>query len=441
MKKLITALATCAIATVASTSIAAAASISYVGSDGNVYLVSPDGQLTKQITSNATDDNRYRTPTQTDSGRIFALRKASSTSGFAHVFDHQGNQTDGWNLPASGIGGAFAPFNGGQIAPEGNGGLLAYDYWHSEGPLGGYATDVRVGFVAAGGLTNPCTINCQTGAVRPRWLPGTPYAGFLDKSFDQIKVQSPQGVKSWISLNQPGQASLQSFDVARTGGKVAIEVSPEGAGSDTASFEFYSFNGVASDTPQINFICSSPSIAPARAFPHFSPDGSMISWGGADGIYVSPAPTAGANGICNLQPKLIAPGGKEADWGKVDLPKKPIDPDPDPITPDEPKPTGQTVKSGLVVTIDCPEACSADVRASVDKKTARKYGLGKKATVVASGGGEIAAAGSLETELTFTSKARKKLKKANKLKLALVADMKLASGANERLTGSVTLKR
>jgi len=53
--------------------------------------------------------------------------------------------------------------------------------------------------------------------------------------------------------------------------------------------------------------------------PRFSPDGSMISWTGAQGVYVSPAPTTNG-GVCGLQPKLIAPGAKDASWGPANLP-------------------------------------------------------------------------------------------------------------------------
>jgi hypothetical protein len=428
--------------------VADAASISYIGADGNVHLVSPDGQRKLQLTTNATADNKYRSPSQADSGRVVALRKASSTSGLAVFIERDGTQSDAWNLPASGTGVPFAPFNGGQISPEGNGGMLAYDYWHADGPLSTpkFYTDVRVGFASGGGMTNPCLINCHGGYLRPRWLPGTPFAGFVNKGFSRVDIQRAGSAAPtpWIALNDPSQFNIESFDVARSGGRVVVEVTPET--TDTSSFEFYGFSGAPGNP--IGFVCVAQNVAASTSYPRYSPDGTMISWTGSDGVYVSPAPVHGPGGICNLQPKLVAPGGSQADWGKVDVPAahQPDDPndpnDPsDPIDPVDPPKTPDAVKKGLVVELQCPEACDAAVTASVNKATAKRYGLGRKAAKVASGKASAAAAGPVEVALAFKGKAKRKLAKAKKLKLALVAKLKLASGATETLKGSLTLKK
>jgi hypothetical protein len=433
-------LAITAVVGLATAAIADASTISYIGNDGNVNLISPDGERKLQLTDDATADNKYRSPSQTDSGRTVAMRKASGAISMAFFFDRQGNMVDSWNLPASGLGLRFSPFSGGQIAPDGNGGMMVYDYFHAEGPPT-YANEVRVGFVAAGGLTNPCTINCHGGYLRPRWLPGTPHAGFVADDFNSVQVQTQGGVQSWIGVNDPNATSISSFDVARSGGQVVVESSAEG--SSAANFEFFTFNGVASDRPGINFACIAQNIAKTTAAPRFSPDGTMIAWEGPEGVYVAPTPTNRGDGFCNLVPRLVAPGGTQPDWGKLDLPA-PDDGGDDGgvIVPDEPKqPVEDAVKKGLVVELQCPEACKASITAKVNKATARKYGLGKKATVVAKGSGEIAGPGKVAVELRFKSKAKRKLVKAKTLKLALTAKVTTASGAVQTLTDSLTLKR
>lgn len=445
-----------AIVGLARAAMADAASISYVGQDGNVHLVSPDGQRSLQLTHDASADSKYRSPSQTDSGRTVAIRSLGSGSAMAFFLDRQGNQVDAWNLPSSGSGLRFAPFSGGQIAPEGNGGTMVYDYFHADGPFNNYFNEVRVGFVAGGGLTNPCAINCHGGYLRPRWLPGTPYAGFINKQFSALHVQSAQGLKTWAQLNDPNRHNIDSFDVARPGGRLVLEVSPDGGGR--SGFEFYGFSG-APGSP-IGFVCVAPEVAPATAAPRYSPDGTQIAWEGADGVYVADAPVHGPGGVCNLNGRLIAPGGAEPDWGAADVPAPDpgpgpgpgpapgpnpgpgpnSDPLPDPTIPDPP-PVEDAVKKGFTFEIECPEACEARVTGSVDKRTAKRYGLGRKPAVVVGGEGTRASAGTLSVALEFKPKARVKLAAAKKLKLAMAASVRLASGATEKLKGTVTLKR
>src|SRR4029079_8633066 len=102
-------------ATLGVTASAHAASIAYIAPDGNVRLVSPDGARNIPISPNGTADQPYRSRSQTDSGRIVAI-KSLSTSGMAFFFDQNGNQTDAWNLPASGTGAHSAPYNAGHIS-------------------------------------------------------------------------------------------------------------------------------------------------------------------------------------------------------------------------------------------------------------------------------------------------------------------------------------
>ena len=447
-----------------------AASISYVGADGNVRLVSPDGNRDIALSNNGTTANPYRSPSQTDSGRIVALRSVSG-NGMALFFDTSGNQTDAWNLPASGTGLKFAPYNGGQIAPEGNGGTMVYDYFHADGPLNNYYNQVRVGFVAGGGLTNPCAINCHGGFVRPRWIPGTPYAGFVDSTFSKVSVQSPQGVGTWLQLNNPSSGDIESFDISRASNRLVLEVSTDGTPqNDRSRFEFYGFDGTPPNA-QIGFVCGTDLIAPATSYPRYSPDGTMIAWTGADGIYVSPAPVHGPGGICSLQPRRITTGGSQPAWGRVDVPAAPQNPtDPaeptDPtvpttptvpstpttptgptgptvdtpivVAPDQPEHPATVVKEGLVVRVDCREACRVAASAAIDKRTAKRYGLGKRAVVVATGAAQSATAGIVDVPLEFKPKAARELKRAKALKLAVEAKVTYAT-ASETLKSTLTL--
>ena len=63
----------------------------------------------------------------------------------------------------------------------------------------------KVSFIAGPGTTNPCLINCHTYYIRPRWIPGTPYAGFVDTDFRRIWVQKANSAEptAWLGYNDP----------------------------------------------------------------------------------------------------------------------------------------------------------------------------------------------------------------------------------------------
>ena len=144
---------------------AGAASLAYVGSDGNVWLTSPDGKIRKQLTTNATDDNKYRSPSHLNDGRVVAIRKASGSSSFAFFLKRaDGSVLDSWLMPSSGAGG-FAPFTGGQASPDG--GIITYDYRHFDCGSFPCEGNQRVGFLTGPGQGINLAINTWHGVLTP----------------------------------------------------------------------------------------------------------------------------------------------------------------------------------------------------------------------------------------------------------------------------------
>lgn len=301
-------------ATLAFAPAAAAVNLVYVGSDGNVHVASPDGAVTKQVTTDGTAEDYYRSPTQGDDGTVVAIRKVDS-SAFAFFFNPAtGEQTSNWLLPSSGTGLDFAPYSGGQISPDG--GLYAYDYFHADGPFNNYYYDFMVGFAAGPGLTDPCTINCESSSIRPRWIPGTPYVGVVSDDFSGIWLQAEGGQQPWFGYQDH---TVHGFDVR--GDKAVVAIQPANApeeGPDTLAYEQLASTPATPSTATTT-VCTYANYAAAGSEPRISPDGSMIAWQGAEGVYVSPAPVAGAGGGCTLTPTLIAPGGTDPDWGPLEL--------------------------------------------------------------------------------------------------------------------------
>lgn len=308
---------------------ARAANVSWVGNDGNVYRSAPDGTLRQKVTSDASSTDRYVTPSQKNDGTIVAIRKASS-SAFAYFLNPTTGQVkDTWILPKTGAG-SFAPFNGGTISPEG--GMFVYDWHYFDCWTNPCTLNQRVSFISGPGTTNPCLINCHTYYIRPRWIPGTPYAGFVDTNFNRVWVQKAGSAEpnAWLGFNDPSGGDMESFDVS-SNGIVVLEVTPEG--SDASEFAFWNTNG----TPPAGnptWRCSVVNIAQAPAYPRFSPDGSMITWQDRGGVYTARVPSQNGGGNCTLNPTRIG-DGKEPAFGAAT------------ITPTGPTgPTGPTNPTG-----------------------------------------------------------------------------------------------
>ena len=152
---------------------AMAANISYVGPDGNVWRMTPDGKTKEKLTTDGTSEARYKTPSQKNDGTVVAVRRANpdSATAFAYFIRPSDKKLiDNWILPKTGAG-SFAPFNGGVIAPDG--GAFFYDWSYFDCWSNPCASDFKVSVIAGPGVTNPCLINCHSGFIRPRWIPGT----------------------------------------------------------------------------------------------------------------------------------------------------------------------------------------------------------------------------------------------------------------------------
>jgi hypothetical protein len=105
----------------------------------------------------------------------------------------------------------------------------------------------------------------------------------------------------------------------------------------------------------------------------------------------------------------------------------------------------QALAKGLPFSFTCDEACSVRVTLTVDKATARKLGLNKKAkgaVTVASGSAKRLTAGDATVRARFSAKAKKALKRAKTVKLRARATVSDAAGNSTPVSvASVTLKR
>lgn len=423
---------------------AGASSVAYIAGDGNVHIVSPDGSRDKQLTTDATTDSKYRSPSQIDDGRVVALRRASGTSSFAMFLDrNDGHTLDSWPLPSSGVSG-FAPFTGAEASPEG--GVIVYDYRHFDCATNPCSSAQKIAFVAGPGQTNPCLINCHSGFLSPRWVPGTPLAAMVDDHFQGAWVQKKDSAEPvpWFYYENDAGEKITMFGLDARAGWVLATV--EAGGTEYLTLERMTGTPPAPTQSQ----CSVS--MPDNARPRLSPDGSMIAWTDPQGVMVAPRPPQGG-GLgtqCQLNMKLVAPGGKEPDWGVADVPAAPQTETPNQVEDTQPPKAkltgpdvaaiGKALSKGLAVGFRCSEACRVSAVASVSKAVAKRLGLGAAKTKVGSGRASLAKAGAGSVRIAFTAKAKQLLDDAASVPVNVGLKLTDRAGNTRTLAKTVTLK-
>ena len=101
----------------------------------------------------------------------------------------------------------------------------------------------------------------------------------------------------------------------------------------------------------------------------------------------------------------------------------------------------KAIASGMPFTVSCDEAAAVAGTITLDARTAKKLGLGKKAVKVAAGKGAVAA-GQGTVTVKLTSKAKRALKKSKKaIKLKAVFKLVDAAGNARVVPVTITLKK
>jgi hypothetical protein len=198
---------------------------------------------------------------------------------------------------------------------------------------------------------------------------------------------------------------------------------------------------------------------PDDARPRLSPDGTMIAWSAPEGVMVSPTPTqtGGTETLCQLSPRLVAAGGKEPEWGIVDVPAIPAPaPTPTPAPGGGAKKGGasgakltavtapklaKALVKGIAAGFRCAGPCRVQASAMVSKAVAKSYGLGSAKTKIGAGKASLKTAGAGTVRIAFTGKAKRKLADAARVPVDLILRISDPNGGQRKLTKRVTLKR
>jgi hypothetical protein len=426
----------------ASAGTAAADSISYV-KDGNVFLTTPDGTLTHQVTTSG----GYSSASQADDGKIVAL-----AGGRFHVMNQYGDVLSDFAPVGSGTAGTITldgPFDP-AISPDGS--RIAYGFYvqyKSGDPNCGMPGGCWEGRLYAGtGYTR------STGATEwgeagfkptyswtdPSWIDNSrtlmsgPASAYLDQVATGDAGSGGEG-KGWFSDHSPGVENLFDGEQNRQGTAAAFV-----ANSNGGRLRIYRTSGAAEGTTP-PLCLDAPSRGSAYTSPSWSPDGERLAFADASGLYIATFP--GLNGACTPEGQVQVTlrdelaGAKSPDWGPADLPAprpaKAQDPVPAPAPRSAPGASRTTtpalrlmvakrtlreaLASGLAVDVRCTAATPVKVVARTGRKTVGS-------------GSATCRRGHAKVTVRFTKGARKALRRKRSLTLTLTATAGTTTGSS-----------
>lgn len=393
---------------------ASAASLVYK-KDANIWVASEDGSRTKQVTTDGTADSPYYGPSAQDDGTVVV----GGPNKMIYVLNQDGSTKAGpWKAPVSSC--SSTPLS---IHAQPTGSKVVFYTFGKNVCSNSSTSPAPITLRAATDAEVPET-GGPTG-LNPRWLPGTnDLTGMINPYPNSIYVDDGTTAENVVWL-QPGSSTDEfiSFDVSRTGNRVLIEGQTNDSGPvwlklwqndgpppNSAGQELCSLGGFAQDV---------------RALPRWSPDGSQIAWSAPEGVYVSPAPVP-SGGVCQLSPKLVVPGGREADWGARDLPGAATTGGAgggaDTVAPRLTLPArigqrlGAALKSGLKLRVACSGRCKAALRVTIAKKLAKKLRL----PITIARSRAIQTDGAVTLKAVFSRAAKRKLARARSLRITAV---------------------
>lgn len=466
--RLLITVATACVAAAVLAPMASADSIAYI-KDGNVWLSTPDGSRSFQVTTTG----QYADVSQADDGTMIAL-----TGVRLHRLDRMGTVLADFDTPVSDTRDAgartfFGPFDP-AISPDGT--KFAYTYYYNtqgtsstcyppqcvvaynEGGTGYSWADRQTSWDDAqlgrhSGWRHPSWIDDDTLVLsNPTHLPNSDVV--LDTLSDGSANKGVM-VHNWFSDTVEGNKGLAHGDVTRDRKKMAFVTG--GADETLTVYAVPNFpttfkDGMAdaSTYPSVCYRYSGPNGG-KFAVPTWSPDGTKLAMQQGDGIHVADVPsfdggctTAGAT----ENPPLVIAGATEPDWGPADVPAGRPAVDKGGQQNDGPANNGGG--GGSAGGALGAKAARSSVKAALRKGlkvTVTAPGAGKVGVVVKRGGKTVAkaparqvAGGKVVMTARFTAAGKRALARTRRAKLAVKVTFAPAGGATQTASFAASLR-
>lgn len=401
---------------------AEASSLVYVKAS-NVWLANADGSNEHQVTYDGTADDPYASPAQSNDGVIVALQR-----GTVHRLSQNGQALS----PPFSIGGVVTSIS---VTPDG--GLIAYSKIcrDSQGNLRQCTEykDARTGADAAPSAGQ---------FYAPSWIDDTT-AAMTAGSTVWVHGIGSDPREWWSDSDHADGRELHDIEVAP--GRIAL-VRGTTYNDAVPELQTYAYTDtVTVPTPKCTISEPTPRADGVRTFadPTWSPDGSALAWEEGNGIWIVPGFGPDASCPAEIRGPAI-PGGSEPDWGPADNAPAPRSTGGNRVATVgaiKPPKLATALRKGLTVPVSCTLSCEVGVVATVSAKTAKALKLGRRATTVGQGQRAAEPGATAQLRVKFSNKAKKRMKKARRVKLKLTI---LAVGDNsevESIVRKVTLKR
>ncbi len=322
MRSLPTALVLAAALAAAIPAAASADAISYVKDDA-IYVTTPDGSRTVQVTH----DGKFASPSQADDGTIVAIGDDNQLWRFRQDGSMPGPPVPTWlgRTGGSGFSGPYAA----RVSPDG--GLVAFTFFHSQGvDVVSGTSDLQSGvsYSAADHATDEREYGLVKGWDNPAWIdsrhtiafaPGATGGDEDDAvalhelgSADPAASDDLAHVYNWFT--DPAAPAAQFGAVTRGGDRLAV-----GAGgfSTTETLRLYALpapplQATHDAPPQLR--CSLEDDAHGYQSVAWSPDGSQLAYESGGSTYVVSVGDLSAGCSAVSAPRLLVAGGTSPSW-------------------------------------------------------------------------------------------------------------------------------
>jgi hypothetical protein len=424
---------------------ASAGSIVFLKGDGNVALT--DGVQTRAVTADGTASNPYGTPSQADDGTIVATRGTGENEQIVRM-TRTGQVLNAFNPVVE----LDLGLDDARVSPDGL--KVAYTTTSSgSDPQCQYCT-----IFAISSATGPQNLGSDSTPLDGNWVTSNTYAGGNGRGSIYTNDVGSQNAVYWFNGSGSSNSGCQGCDgyllepdVA--GGRVAfVEDAFFGSGFDVV---IATMSG-APPAPVTHTRCRIPQPASGGTYHDlsFEPGGGALVWyennandRSRQGLWVSAVTGTSNADNCGMGARFLT-AGTDPDWGPT-----PLDaaagggggggsaPGEAGVGPPHWQSLAKLLSQGYRFTVGCPSACKIDTTLLISARDARRLGIISRSVAVGKSRKSLPAAGSRDVTTKLTKKARRRLKRARKVKLTVRVKITEASGKVSRFSGSVVFKR